>query len=914
MTTEIYEEEALKMLSPIYDRILKVNLTQDCYVEIKGLPTGREDGNGGFEKTSKWTEGIAGEAPVHPDDAERYRLFTDLDYLRAAFQKGNRRIGCHYRRKTDGGYRWVSMELIPAPEYRDDDQIVYLYLKDIHEEFTADIENMDFLTGALNRRGFLHEARLFLDAADAPGDYAVVIFDIKGFKSVNEFFGTAVGDEVLREMYRHFKYSALQPVLVARTEGDHFLCLVDRARLDVDYLPEICKTSLTLENREIQLYIRCGIYPIEDKTLPVSTMCDYAKIAMQHIFDEYIKPYAVFEESMRVNYIIRSEIQGRVQSALENGEFEVYYQPIYDARTGELTSAEALIRWNYPGKGIISPGVFIPVLEESGQITQVDGFVLNEVRKFYAQYQKEGKRMVPISINLSWMDFYDSQMMDTIFMSLRNDNYDIQPRFEVTETAYAAMSAHEANLIADLREAGAQILLDDFGSGCSSFSTFSAYDFDIIKLDMGFVQKIGTDSKTKSIIHSIIDMSHHMNARVIAEGVETQSQLDFLSRHGCDYIQGYYFSRPLPRRDFEKMLVKEPDDKGIPGRAKGPTLTDYIPVEILQKIQDAFSSMTGMAALTTDKDGIAVTKGSNFTTFCMEYTRQSKIGRPRCEQCDKKGAELAFHKGRSCVYECHAGLMDYAAPIIVEGEMIGCFIGGQVLPDKPNPEKYRKIAEEIGVDPEGYLKALDTVYILERETIDRAANFLYVTANVLSDIAYNRYKADMSNELLREKNTQLDYLANYDVLTRLNNRRRFPAYFREYQQSEKPYCIVLGDIDSFKSVNDTYGHECGDTVLSELAAEIKNNLPDGAVPFRWGGEEFLILLYGDKPYASAVMERIRKLIEETAVRYREQKIRITMTFGIAFCDERENPEKLIILADERMYDGKKNGKNRIVDI
>ncbi len=344
------------------------------------------------------------------------------------------------------------------------------------------------------------------------------------------------------------------------------------------------------------------------------------------------------------------------------------------------------------------------------------------------------------------------------------------------------------------------------------------------------------------------------------------------------------------------------------------SLTDFIPVETLQNIQDAFSNMTGMAALTTDKYGVPVTEGSRFTDFCMKYTRQSDIGRQRCEHCDKSGAELAYRNGRSCVYECHAGLMDYAAPIMVNGEIIGCFIGGQVLPEKPIQEKYRKIAKEIHVDPEAYLKALNTVYIIDRQAIDNAANFLYVIANILSDIAYNKHTADISNKLLYEKNQQLDFMANHDMLTKLSNRHHIQLFCKQYAQSVKPYCVIIGDIDNFKSVNDTYGHSCGDVVLSSIAGLIKNNLPGTAVACRWGGEEFLILIYGDKNYAVSVMETIDEQIRSTAISYNEITLHITMTFGIAFCEEQADIEKLITLADERLYYGKRHGKNQIVDI
>lgn len=376
----------------------------------------------------------------------------------------------------------------------------------------------------------------------------------------------------------------------------------------------------------------------------------------------------------------------------------------------------------------------------------------------------------------------------------------------------------------------------------------------------------------------------------------------------------YLYIKEIPN-EYETMSDNKNPEGIITEDAlpeKELSLTDFIPVETLQNIQDAFSNMTGMAALTTDKYGVPVTKGSHFTDFCTKYTRQSVLGKQRCEHCDKSGAELAYRNGRSCVYECHAGLMDYAAPIMVNGEMIGCFIGGQVLPEKPVPEKYRQIAKEINVDPEVYLKALDTVYIIDRQTIDHAANFLYVTANILSDIAYNKHTVDVNNKLLFEKNRQLDFLANHDMLTKLSNRHHIQTFYPQYAQSGRPYCVVIGDIDNFKSVNDTYGHGCGDVVLLSIADLIKNNLPDTAVPCRWGGEEFLILIYGDKTSAVSVMETINEQIRNTAISYNENTLHITMTFGIAFCEEQTNIEKLITLADERLYYGKNHGKNQVV--
>ena len=201
------------------------------------------------------------------------------------------------------------------------------------------------------------------------------------------------------------------------------------------------------------------------------------------------------------------------------------------------------------------------------------------------------------------------------------------------------------------------------------------------------------------------------------------------------------------------------------------TLTDLIDVETLQKIQDAFADMAGTAALTTDINGVAVTQGSNFTDFCMRYTRPSDVGRARCEQCDHLGAEIALKEGRSLVYPCHAGLLDFAAPIMANGKMVGCFIGGQVLTEKPDPDKIRQVAKEIGVDPDEYWEAVEKVNIVPHKALKRATDSLFTIANVLSDLAYSKYLMYHANEeLKRATSMKSDFLANmsHEIRTPMN--------------------------------------------------------------------------------------------------------------------------------------------------
>ena len=245
-------------------------------------------------------------------------------------------------------------------------------------------------------------------------------------------------------------------------------------------------------------------------------------------------------------------------------------------------------------------------------------------------------------------------------------------------------------------------------------------------------------------------------------------------------------------------------------------LTDLVDVDTLQKIQDAFSRMTGLAALTTDADGMPVTKGSNFSEFCTKYTRASEIGCSRCEQCDKYGAERALKRGKSITYFCHAGLVEFAAPIMAEDEMIGCFIGGQVLVAPPEEDFVRKTAEEIEVDPDEYLKAAQRVKIVPKIRIERAAEFLYTIANVLSDMAYSRYMVlQAKEEIEKAANMKSDFLANmsHEIRTPMNAvigmaemalREELPDNAREYvneiKASGRSLLTIINDILDFSKI------------------------------------------------------------------------------------------------------------------
>lgn len=426
---------------------------------------------------------------------------------------------------------------------------------------TTDVTPMlerDILTGELSRAGFAYTVSSLLRNSSPYEQFVILYYNIRSFKTINDLFGNASGDQVLRQSAGILKQSRLAPLAVARMEADHFVCLIRREKLFYDELERLSQRSYHQNGKTYRFYWRCGIYIITDKSVPVNLMCDRAKLAKEYIRDDYVKPYMLYNTTMHEDFVSKNRLTSELKQALANREFRVYYQPIYNPLTGQIASAEALIRWLHPRYGIVSPGKFVPVFEENGYISELDLYVCKTVRAFARNRIQKKLPIVPIAVNLSRMDLFDTKMMSVLLKMLQTR---VLPRsfarFEVTESSYTSLMEGSNAILSELKSRGAKLLIDDFGTGYSSFSTLQNFDFDFIKLDMSFVQKIGTSQKTEWIIHAIIKIAHHLGAQVIAEGVETKAQLDFLIEQQCDFIQGYYYSRPLPQAEFEQLLVDQ---------------------------------------------------------------------------------------------------------------------------------------------------------------------------------------------------------------------------------------------------------------------------------------------------------------------------------------------------------------------
>lgn len=413
----------------------------------------------------------------------------------------------------------------------------------------------DPLTGAYNRNGFISKTEKVLMGSTQKNEYAILFFNIKGFKVINELFGIEGGDDVLRESVERLQNSTLNPIFVARFEADHFVCLMRQKDLNYDKLTEMCHRIYVRDDKKFNFYGRVGIYLIADTTKGVSGMCDRAKLAEDYIQDDFAKPYSVYDINMRNGFVTKKELTSELSRALDSQEFEVYYQPVYNLKTGDIASAEALVRWNHPERGLLMPGYFIPIFEENGFISELDCFIGNQSTKFLQDRISENKFSVPVAVNLSRMDFYDTKLLETMLTNIKEVRLPVgHPRIEITESAYSSLVKNDSGFLRHIKDMGIKILLDDFGSGYSSFSSLREFDFDIIKLDMGFIRQIGVNKKSKKIIRSIIELAHEIGSQVIAEGVETKEQADFLTAANCDFVQGYLYSKPITQQAFGELL------------------------------------------------------------------------------------------------------------------------------------------------------------------------------------------------------------------------------------------------------------------------------------------------------------------------------------------------------------------------
>ncbi|MDO5703168.1 MAG: GGDEF domain-containing phosphodiesterase, partial [Lachnospiraceae bacterium] len=386
-----------------------------------------------------------------------------------------------------------------------------------------------------------------------------VVLNIEQFHIVNALNGRDFGDRVLSIIGDEIREILKETDGIAgRFEADRFDIYCARQD-DYRALLERIQSRVNGLSNNINIHIRMGVRPWCEGVEPV-LLFDGARAACNRVRGDFQHPLMIYDEEMRKRELLNQRLLNDLRSAIEEKQFKVYYQPKYDIRCEppRLSSAEALVRWQHPELGMISPGQFIPLFEGNGLISVVDSYVFEETAAQIAAWKNRYGVCVPVSVNLSRSDIYDSSIIDRLTKLIEKNGLNYRDlKLEVTESAYTDNVPQLLEIISRLRRIGFEVEMDDFGSGYSSLNMLSAMPIDVLKMDMKFVRNIEKNETDLRLVKLILDIAKYMNLRVIAEGVETEGQMKLLKDAGCDLIQGFYFSRPLPAHEFEELMVRE---------------------------------------------------------------------------------------------------------------------------------------------------------------------------------------------------------------------------------------------------------------------------------------------------------------------------------------------------------------------
>lgn len=420
----------------------------------------------------------------------------------------------------------------------------------------------DSLTGIANREAFYKAAKKLM--RDSPETtYVIGVVNIRKFTVINELFGYKTGKNVLRYLAGQLDGFLQENSTCARLNSDDFaVCLPyspDRMDAFMEKLNQICDSC----ELEFPLSLNVGLCIADDAEESVNLILDHAILALTLVMKSNRVDIAYYDKSLRLKMLREAEITSEMQQALLEKQFQIYLQPQVNHRTGELTGCEALVRWIHPDKGMISPAEFIPVFEKTGFITRLDQFVWEEACRVIADWKKRGRSVIPISVNISRIDILELDLL-SVFTEMMQ-KYGIttdELRLEITESAYVEQGNEILDVVGELRKRKFIVEMDDFGSGYSSLNTLKDVPVDVLKLDLKFLSG-GENERGNIILKSVVDMANRLELAIVAEGVETKPQADFLNRLGCETIQGYLYSKPIPVEDFEVMADARKGGKQI---------------------------------------------------------------------------------------------------------------------------------------------------------------------------------------------------------------------------------------------------------------------------------------------------------------------------------------------------------------
>lgn len=437
---------------------------------------------------------------------------------------------------------------------------IIAYIRNRKEIYNA--AYVDQLTGIPSKARHKLDAQELIDKQE--NRYAYMTFDVDNFKYINEMFGYECGNQVLIHIANSVKAFAKPGELYARVSSDNFAMLL----LDMGTKQELTDRIETLfrtivESKEDQemlkvcsLSFSCGVYRIEGK-MDINTVRANANLARTESKKNFAESIVFYDEKLKNRRVEEKELEYEAEEALKRKEFIVYFQPKYDVESEKIIGAEALIRWEHPVRGMLSPGLFVPVFEANGFITEIDLFVLDRVCELIKSWLECGIPPICISVNLSRVHLHERDLVERLSEVVKR--HQVPPEyieFELTESAFYDETERLLQIMSEIKEAGFRLSMDDFGSGYSSLNLLRRLPVDVLKLDKVFLEDCDdadNEIRGKRIVKHVISMAKDLQMEVLAEGVETSDQKEFLQSANCDMIQGYYYARPMPIKEFELL-------------------------------------------------------------------------------------------------------------------------------------------------------------------------------------------------------------------------------------------------------------------------------------------------------------------------------------------------------------------------
>ncbi len=487
----------------------------------------------------------------------------DLEVLR---QKNSSAISDEQIVQTPGnGERRIATKRIVLRNQANEPQSLITMIDDVTEQRKAEqkvryLAMHDALTGLYNRAYFNEEIERHIERTRDGGDLALMLIDLDGFKEVNDTFGHPAGDEVLRVTAQRLRSIFCDIDLIARLGGDEFavLCRSTNCQLDLQVLAsrmiKEIQSVIAFDDREIKVGATVGIAVLDSGSVDAPTLLRHADVAMYEAKESGKSNFCFFDLGMMLKRLHRKQLEADMVFAIERNQFELVYQPIVSPRTNSVRSFEALLRWRHHERGMISPVEFIPVAEETGLIVPIGEYVLEKACAAAKLWPDD----IRISVNLSPVQFRDRKLAAKVLEILQRSGIDPKRlELEITEAALLQENEDNMTILEELRNTGVRIVMDDFGTGYSSLNYLRSFPFDKIKIDRSYIKDlVSKNGNSLTIVHAVLALAAGLSLATTAEGVETKEQLDILNAAGCDEIQGFYFSKPLPPADIPALIQR----------------------------------------------------------------------------------------------------------------------------------------------------------------------------------------------------------------------------------------------------------------------------------------------------------------------------------------------------------------------